>query len=34
MIAPPPTQTSEPISIGLPNSWVRRSSAFSGCVAV
>ena len=25
MIAPPPTQTSEPISIGLPDSWVRRS---------
>ena len=33
-IAPPPTQTSEPILIGLPNSCVRRSSAFIGCVAV
>ena len=34
MIAPPPTHTSEPISIGLPDSCFRRSSAFSGCVAV
>ena len=34
MIAPPPTHTSEPISIGLANSCFRRSSAFIGCVAV
>ena len=30
MIAPPPTHTSEPISMGLPNSCFRRSSAFIG----
>jgi hypothetical protein len=34
MIAPPPTQTSDPISTGLPNSCWRRNSALSGCVAV
>src|SRR5262249_22028094 len=34
MIAPPPTQTSEPIVTGLPNSCERLSSAFIGCVAV
>ncbi len=34
MIAPPPTHTSEPISMGLANSCLRRSSAFIGCVAV
>ena len=28
------THTSSPIVIGFPNSWRRRSSAFSGCVAV
>ena len=32
MIAPPPTQTSEPIATGLPNSCLRRSSASIGCV--
>jgi hypothetical protein len=30
MIAPPPTHTSDPISIGLPNSCFLRSSAFIG----
>src|SRR5687768_7447904 len=34
MIAPPPTQTSAPISTGLPNSCLRRSSASSGCSGV
>ena len=34
MIAPPPTHTSDPISTGLPNSCLRRSSALSGWVAV
>ena len=34
MIAPPPTHTSDPISIGLAASCFRRSSAFIGCVAV
>src|SRR5215472_7568056 len=34
MIAPPPTQTSDPISTGLPNSSCRRSSALNGCMGV
>src|SRR5262249_55821470 len=34
MIAPPPSHTSEPISMGLPNSCFRRSPAFIGWVAV
>ncbi len=33
MMAPPPTQTSQPIWIGRPNSWVRRSLAFIGWLA-
>jgi hypothetical protein len=34
MIAPPPSHTSDPISIGLAYSCFRRSSAFIGWVAV
>src|SRR5688572_20720384 len=34
MIAPPPTQTSAPISIGFPYSSRRRNSASSGCSGV
>src|SRR3954454_13486096 len=34
MIAPPPTHTSEPILMGLPNSCFLRSSAFIGCMGV
>jgi hypothetical protein len=34
MIVPPPTQTSDPISMGLANSCFRRSSACMKCVAV
>ena len=34
MIAPPPTQTSEPIRTGLPYSSPRRATASSGCSAV
>jgi len=34
MIAPPPTQTSEPMSTGFPNSSWRRCSAFMGCIGV
>ena len=34
MIPPPPTYTSDPIATGLPNSCLRRRSAFIGWVAV
>jgi len=34
MIAPPPIQTSDPISTGLPNSCFRRANEFQGCIGV